>query len=733
MKDEQILFLDIETSGGPFDGNLIVAGWCLGDEPIHSDVKDWSPELLDLLRDRKVTKVCHSDFDLKWPMLNMGLSVAGPFINTMVLAWCMNEMTPLDLEWVVGNYCGLVKDKHIFIRKDKLFFKYETDDPRQEMLDYNVNDVEVLRSLYFTLRALLKDSDRWDFFIEEQLPYSKVILDMECMGLPINSEKNRALLAKLERETAVERMWLYNKGNLPMMFNIDSDQQVAKFLFEKDFTIKGRLPVGDSDPSFFVEKVGRLWQTGHWVAKGLNLEVKAWTKPDKETTPPKPSTSAPDLLYTHGDNEWVNRLCTKYRKTTTLVEFLGRFEELAHDGRLYSSYKQTGTVTGRLSSAEPNLQNVPKRGERGKLIRGLFEGDLTIGDYDQLEARIAGHWSGDPNLVETFKTNTDIHLVTACNIFGSEALNESCEIHGKQNMRGLWERVSSPANSSPAILHGTEQMGGTESLLETMRGDSPPNSGGSAGRNSAGEVLCLHEGTRPSESEFERVHPQTYLGSGKEIGEILIPVGSSTSYRRERLEQRPEQLVGSASVSKSLACSCMPELDEYREISKTLLYGMFYGAGAKKVAQTLSLQGYATTIDTAKTYLEEVENTYSVWFEYRNWLISEAKRTGYVETIGGWRRRLFAQFEDVADGKKVSYGERQAVNAKIQGSAADIVRRLMIARPLNICLQVHDEVGWLNCPYPLADLQYMGEIGHGFKLNIPLVFQPHVVENWGQK
>jgi DNA polymerase I-like protein with 3'-5' exonuclease and polymerase domains len=595
VKETSTLFLDIETTGSPFTGGLIVAGWALDDGPVHSDIKDWSPELLDLMRDRKVTKVCHSDYDLKWPTLNMGLSVAGKFINTMVMAWCMNETTPLDLEWVVGHYCGLVKEKHIFIRGGKLVFKHTTDDPRQEMLDYNVNDVEVLRSLYYTLQALMENDDRWDFFIEEQLPYSKVILDMECRGLPINGEKNRALLQQLTTEADAERAWLYEKGKLPPTFNIDSDQQIAKFLFSRDFSIKGRIPIDAEDSTFYTEKVGRLWKTGYWLATGLGLEVKAWTKPDKETTPPKPSTSAPDLLYTQGSNEWVQRLVSKYRKTVTLVEFLGRFDELAVDGRLYSSYKQTGTVTGRLSSAEPNLQNVPKRGERGKLIRSLFEGNFVIGDYDQLEMRIMAHFSGDPRMVEIFAQGKDPHLMTAKSIFGKQAD------------------------------------------------------------------------------------------------------------------------------------------EDQREIGKTVNYGIGYGAHAKKLAQTISLMGYPTSQDTAKGYLEATQDFYRVWFDYRNWLIEEAKRLGYVETIGGWRRRLFAQFEDVADWKKTSYGERQAVNAKIQGSAADIVRRTMVARPSGIVLQVHDEIGWENCQYALSDLQYVGEIGHGYKLDVPLVFVPHAVSDWGQK
>jgi DNA polymerase-1 len=184
----------------------------------------------------------------------------------------------------------------------------------------------------------------------------------------------------------------------------------------------------------------------------------------------------------------------------------------------------------------------------------------------------------------------------------------------------------------------------------------------------------------------------------------------------------------------------------YRDASKQLNYAMGYGAGAKKVAQTLSLFGFPTSPDTAKGYLGELTRFYHVLFSWNDRTKAMAKRKGSVRTLGGHRRRLKGAFKDTANWKAVGYGERQAVNAIIQGTAADILRRTMVradeAFPeLKMLAQVHDEVIWEHPglwlfdadPKMLPELQECMEQGHGFDLTVPLVFEPHVVESWADK
>jgi DNA polymerase-1 len=132
---------------------------------------------------------------------------------------------------------------------------------------------------------------------------------------------------------------------------------------------------------------------------------------------------------------------------------------------------------------------------------------------------------------------------------------------------------------------------------------------------------------------------------------------------------------------------------------------------------------------------------YRGFFRWKKDVMARAKRKGNVGTIGGTRRRLRANFRDTANWKLVGYGERQAVNAIIQGSAADIIRRAMVlwdaeddehAAPM--LAQVHDEIVFEVCgpvePNLLTHIQHTFETGHRFDLRVPLLFVPHAGKTW---
>lgn len=285
--------------------------------------------------------------------------------------------------------------------------------------------------------------------------------------------------------------------------------------------------------------------------------------------------------------------------------------------RLFGRFNQTGTVTGRLSSSDPNLQNQPSRGALGKKVRGLFRGNFVIGDYDQIEMRLMAHYSGDPRMVAIFRDGKDPHIETMHGIFG-------------------------------------------------------------------------------------------------DVDPYAIAEGASI---------------------------------EYRDAGKQLNYAMGYGAAKKRVAMTLSLFGFPTTPEVAAGYLAEMEEFYNGYFSWKDRVVRRAKKRGNVRTIGGRVRHLRSQFRDTANWKLVGYGERQAVNTKIQGSAADVIRRGMVAADrdfpeLGMLLQVHDEVAWEYYPTPLVPvpttllldgLQRTMETGHGYDLRVPLGFKPVVADTWAEK
>jgi DNA polymerase-1 len=176
---------------------------------------------------------------------------------------------------------------------------------------------------------------------------------------------------------------------------------------------------------------------------------------------------------------------------------------------------------------------------------------------------------------------------------------------------------------------------------------------------------------------------------------------------------------------------------ERRNICKVLVLAMGYGAGDKKVGAILTVNGIPTSTEVGADYVTELHGTYPRFFEWREETILAVHKTGYVQTLGGRHRRLKAQFVDRRNWKNVGYGERQAVNAVIQGSAGDIMARDMVAQQsefpeLDLLVQVHDELvnetfdGW-------AREQEYGEflaVAHGFDLSVPLLFEPHVGVSW---
>lgn len=615
-------FLDIEVGGD----DLLLVAFALDDGPIETDTHVPSAALRMMLKDETITKVAHSTYDWRWFALH-GYALAGPLVDTMVMAHTLDENTKLDLGSLVKRHLGFEIEKPLKVKGGRVHFHglYLDEYDAWPLLDrakfrrYNQADVETLRSLYTELLRKLKFAG-WDtYWARESVPYTPTIVALEARGMPINLEAVAGVESRLRAELEVSRAKLLKDGGLPETFNLNSNPQIVKYLFSAGrFTVKDRVPVtqglgtgaiiaGLSQPStFIVEKKGRKWIHGAWSVAGRGLPPTPKARDPKTGVEGKePSVSSPDLLYYLGHDEWVRELCLTYRKLAkVLTTYVTKFPKIAREGRIYGRYNQAGTVTGRLSSSDPNMQNMPARGALGKEIRGLFQGNLIVGDYDQLEMRLMAHFSEDPELMAVFAAGLDPHERTAEAIFGP---------------------------------HVT-----------------------------------------------------------------------------------PEQ----------------------RSIGKNINFAIGYGAGPAKVAKMLSLAGYPTNEMTARLYLHNVQGFYHRFYEWKEATVDMALKAGFVQTIGGRRRRLSGQFADVSDFKKASYGARQAVNAIIQGSAADILQRVMLKLDwpgeVELIAQVHDELIWEYSDAALLGLylgtiQQTAETGHGFNLRVPLVFKPAVVQSWAEK
>ncbi|NLA95386.1 MAG: DNA polymerase I [Clostridiaceae bacterium] len=209
-----------------------------------------------------------------------------------------------------------------------------------------------------------------------------ILADMELKGVLIDSEALDRASAKMAEELEELERSIYRDAGRP--FNVNSPQQLAEVLYT-DL----KLPTG------------RKSSTGKY------------------------STAADELERLKGYHPLINNIL-EYRELSKLRgTFLeGLKKEIAEDGRVHTSYNQTVVTTGRLSSSNPNLQNIPVRTERGSRIRELFiapPGYVLVGaDYSQIELRLLAHLSGDQELTRAFREGRDVHLVTASSFYGKD-------------------------------------------------------------------------------------------------------------------------------------------------------------------------------------------------------------------------------------------------------------------------------------------------------------------------
>lgn len=229
-----------------------------------------------------------------------------------------------------------------------------------------------------TLKA---DTALWNLYQEVELPLSAVLREMEQAGVRIDVDMLKQAEEQLNGELQVLEQQIYTAAETT--FNINSPKQVGEVLFDQ-----------------------------------LKLDTKA-----KKSKTGQYSTSEEVLLGLKGKHEVVGMIL-EYRELKKLIStYISALPTYinAETGKIHTTYNQTVTATGRLSSSNPNLQNLPIRSERGQLIRQAVipdEGCMFLSaDYSQIELRLMAHFSQDPHLVEAFRSGQDIHAATAAKIF----------------------------------------------------------------------------------------------------------------------------------------------------------------------------------------------------------------------------------------------------------------------------------------------------------------------------
>jgi DNA polymerase-1 len=338
-----------------------------------------------LLADRRIPKAGHNiKYDLT-VLARAGLPISAPAFDTMIAEWLCNpasrslglkdlgfvrlgvEMTPI--ETLIGKGAKQITMDRV---------------PAAEAACYAAADADVTLRLVAPLRKELEDRNQTKLFEEMEMPLIPVLAAMEQEGvtldLPYLSKLGADFQAELRKiETEVHAL-------VGRPFNLNSTQQLADALF-------GQLQLQPPDKS-------------------------------RKTAAGKYSTAA-DVLDSLAGRHPVVELIRRHRELSKLLStyvIALRDEINPVTGRVHTSYNQTGTVTGRISSSDPNLQNIPTRTEEGRRLRRAFTGTsgrrlLSI-DYSQIELRLAAHMAKDPGMTEAFRRGEDIHAATAAAVYG---------------------------------------------------------------------------------------------------------------------------------------------------------------------------------------------------------------------------------------------------------------------------------------------------------------------------
>ncbi|MBQ7485679.1 MAG: DNA polymerase I [Oscillospiraceae bacterium] len=335
---------------------------------------DWEA-MLSALFSADIAKTSHNVKDLTGALLSRGIEPEGFTFDTALAGYLLDA--------TAGNY-GV----------DRLFLTYYNEELMQPLhleegafsplgdtvmaeaaLDSWCSGVSALREYQ---EPKLKEQKLWTLFSEVELPLCRVLAEMERSGMKCDGKRLYEFSQWLQGEIDTLEQEIYRQAG--GTFNIQSPKQLGKVLFE-DL----QLPHG--------KKTKTGWSTGAEVLENLRYV-----------------SPVVDQILTY-------RQYTKLKSTYAD----GLLKAIGEDGRVHTSFQMTATATGRLSSTEPNLQNIPTRTELGSQIRRLFTAEdgcvLVDADYSQIELRLLAHMANDEAMCQAFRSGGDFHTATAASVF----------------------------------------------------------------------------------------------------------------------------------------------------------------------------------------------------------------------------------------------------------------------------------------------------------------------------
>jgi DNA polymerase-1 len=339
-----------------------------------------------VLEDPAIAKVGH---DLKFDAIMLarhGVTLRGLHTDTMIASYLVDATRSAhrleDLALEHASYKAL-SEEDVCGRGAKAVSL--TARPPEAALDFAAERADLALQLAPILTGLLEKEALTDVYRTLELPLIPVLVDVEQAGIRVDARRLSSQAQKVEQELATRSAQIFEIAG--EAFNINSPKQLSEILFDK-------------------------------------LQLPALKRTGKSKTPSTAVEVLEELALAHE----LPRLILEWRALMKLKgTYIDALPQLIHPktGRVHTCFNQAVAATGRLSSSDPNLQNIPIRTELGREIRGAFvaeEGHVLISaDYSQIELRVLAHLSGDEALIEAFRNGEDIHDRTALKVFGADS------------------------------------------------------------------------------------------------------------------------------------------------------------------------------------------------------------------------------------------------------------------------------------------------------------------------
>lgn len=348
-------------------------------EAAKAILQEFAPVFLDI----SIEKIAHNmKYDLK-VLHRYGIHLEGPLFDTMIAQYLINPESKQGMDFLATYYLNYqpISIETLIGKKGKNQGNMADLRP-EEISDYACEDADITFQLKQILEPEIQKPHLYHLFYEMEMPLVTVLKDVEQEGIAIDTAALDQFSKELDvRITELDKEILSAAGET---FNIDSPKQLGEILFEK-----------------------------------LKISAKA-----KKTKTGQYATSE-DILQKHEHDHPIIPMILEYRQLRKLKStYVDPLPTLCDkiDGRIHTNFMQTVTATGRLSSNNPNLQNIPVRTAKGREIRKAFvarsaDYQLMAVDYSQIELRIIAALAEDQNMIEAFKNGHDIHAATAAKVF----------------------------------------------------------------------------------------------------------------------------------------------------------------------------------------------------------------------------------------------------------------------------------------------------------------------------